>query len=183
MPLKGHTKEVLSTIIDAMLARIGHQLSDDMKAILAELPNGISKIEHAWGSEPTTLCMGDSHSGNWFFEGTGEATRAIAIDLVPSRYSGATDIAYFLAMSFAAKDRRLHEREMISAYHDALIEGGVTGYSADQLDEDFRWGLFRALITTVYAVGGLNVLDDVVLALVEEGLQSLQDWECMELLK
>ena len=78
--LTGQTKEDLSTSIDAMLARIGHLLGDGTKAILAELPNGISKIEHAYGSEPTTLCMGDSRGANWFFEGTGEAMRAIAID-------------------------------------------------------------------------------------------------------
>ena len=180
--LNGATVEHLAAGCEKAASRYGHLLSDGTKAFLAALPGGVPKIEKTWGEGNTTLCMGDSRGANWFFDGSGDATRAIAIDWQsPARYSGANDIAYFLAFSMPLADRRLRERELIDAYYSELMERGVVGYSADQLEDDIRWGMFKSLITVARVLGGFEVPEELVLA-VDERLNALHDWECLELI-
>jgi hypothetical protein len=62
---------------------------------------------------------------------------------------GAWDAAYFLGAGPLIDDRRAHEERLVRRYHDALLEGGVTGYAWDTCWRDYRQGTLHGLIMTV----------------------------------
>jgi hypothetical protein len=53
------------------------------------------------------------------------------------------DVAFLLGTGLEQSQRRVHERAIVSAYHDALIALGVRDYDAEQCWEDYRYGLFH----------------------------------------
>lgn len=161
----------------------GKWLSSGTNALLELLPANVSKIEQAFGGEPTTLCMGDSRAGNWFFNDSANEIRAYAIDWQsPARYKGAIDVAYGMVFSYGPEVYRKYEPDLMSAYHSELVSGGVADYSFDRFQQDYRWGLFKPLITAVRVLSALKMGEETVRRL-DAQLQALEDWDCKELLK
>jgi thiamine pyrophosphokinase len=70
--------------------------------------------------------------------------------------------------------RREHEATLLKGYHDELIANGVTGYSFDQLMEDYRVGVLYGWIIPVYAVGTLDSSSERAMALWTEVIQRAQ---------
>ena len=65
------------------------------------------------------------------------------------RNVGPIDVGYFLGESLSIEDRRAHERDLLERYHDGLVAGGVTGYSFDDLYDDYRMSLVTQLTIPV----------------------------------
>jgi hypothetical protein len=61
----------------------------------------------------------------------------------------ARDLAYLISTSFEAAERRAHEREVIEIYQQALHRSGVEGYSLEECEEDYRFGLLQAPLVIV----------------------------------
>ena len=59
------------------------------------------------------------------------------------------DLGYFLGNSLLPGDRRASEKELVSAYYNALLGHGVEDYSLEQCFEDYRYGQFQGLMITV----------------------------------
>lgn len=53
------------------------------------------------------------------------------------------DLAYFLSTCLEVDDRRAHERALVTAYHLALGDHGVTGYAADECWSDYVDGMLH----------------------------------------
>jgi len=97
----------------------------------------------------------------------------------------ARDLAYFLGNSLLPGDRRTHERELIGAYHEALVGLGVAGHSLDECFDDYRYGQFHGLIITVLAAVILTHTergDDMFMAMSSRACEAIRDLESLDLL-
>lgn len=98
----------------------------------------------AMGTLPETLIHGDFRPDNMFFGGP--ARPLVVCDWQsPSRGPAITDTAYFITGSLEPDDRRAQEDELLRRYHALLLEGGVQGYSFEQLKTDYR-GYFAGVV-------------------------------------
>ncbi|WP_054567607.1 oxidoreductase family protein [Frankia sp. R43] len=67
------------------------------------------------------------------------------------------DVAYFLSTALAPELRRSHEKALVRAYHDRLLEIGVPDYPFEACFHDYRLGILQApLITVLGAVYATN---------------------------
>jgi aminoglycoside/choline kinase family phosphotransferase len=73
---------------------------------------------------------GDSHLGNYFFEANGEP--GLLDWQAYLRGQPLFDVAYFLGGALTTEDRRVHEKDLIVGYLDALREGGADAPTFDE---------------------------------------------------
>lgn len=137
---------------DAMLAATMNDLTDaqrdQLRDVFAHHPRAM--VERTKNPNGFTLVHGDTNPGNILapIEGDG---RVYLIDRQPFDWSltvwlGAHDLAYAIVTWWEPETRRALERDILRAYHAALVERGVTGYSWEQLWDDYR----LATVQTVY---------------------------------
>ncbi len=94
------------------------------------------------------------------------------------------DLAYFLGNSLTSKDRRESERELVGAYHEALMALGVTGHSLDECFDDYRYGQFHGLIITVVASVILTHAgrgEEMFMEMFSRACEAIGDLESLEL--
>ena len=98
---------------------------------------------------------------------------------------GAGDIAYFSEYTFDPDTRRDYESRLMRVYHESLIDRGVGEYIYDEFTEDYRWGLFRYLMSILIALGSLDwsMMDEAAWRPWLAKTVALTDWDCGELLK
>ena len=139
---------------------------------------------------PVTLVHGDFRLGNLLFNDELGAEDPIYVFdwQLASRGKAAVDVAYFLGWSFSTDSRRRYEKQLLSEYHESLIDYGVSGYSFEEFNTDVRIGAFRLMhiATTAIVQLGQHLLE------TEEGiqllrglcsrLQTLLDWNCDEVI-
>jgi hypothetical protein len=131
------------------------------------------------GQGPLTLTHGDFRPDNYAFDAAGTL---VLFDWQTVRRSPASaDTAYFLSFSLEAHVRRVHERELLGLYHDALVEDGVRNYPLDQLMIDHRRSMGKALITMVIAGAMLDFSSERGLALIQGVCERVgaatEDWD------
>ncbi len=91
---------------------------------------------------PATLIHADLHLDNVMFRRTGDKTNAVIIDWQsPSRGYAMLDVAGFIVESLSVEDRRASEVEILREYHGGLTRFGITGYSFEQMFDDYLRGL------------------------------------------
>jgi hypothetical protein len=101
---------------------------------------------------PCTLAHTDTRLDNFAFPLVPESGVLIIFDWQLARFArGTSDLAYFLAQSLPIELRRSMETELLSLYLDTLVANGVTGYSSDDLELDYRRGLSSPLRVAVMA--------------------------------
>ena len=67
------------------------------------------------------------------------------------RAGASLDVAYFIGGCLSTEDRRAHEQDLLSHYHDALRRGGVSDYSLEQLRADTRLDTFGGVLMAIVA--------------------------------
>jgi hypothetical protein len=95
------------------------------------------------------------------------------------------DLGYFLGNSLCSEDRRESERELVRAYHEALIALGVTGHSLEECFDDYRYGQFQGLFITVLASVNLTHTDrgdEMFMAMSTRACEAIRDLESLDLL-
>ena len=176
----GEGMDQFTAAAQAVINDYGDRLSAGVVDLLRLLPGALPLIEHRWGSEPTTLCMGDAQGENMFFSGSGDDIRVRLVDWqTPTRSMGALDIANFLVMTFDPNERRSIEDDLLAEYHSELVARDVSNYTFEQLETDFRWGLFRPMIAMLRAK---TLMGDRAIDGYGPRLDALVDWGCGELL-
>ncbi|MFW0783921.1 phosphotransferase [Gordonia sp. CPCC 206044] len=60
------------------------------------------------------------------------------------------DIAFLLSTSLTVDDRRRHEQDIVAAYHRALLDHGVSGYTVEQCWHDYIDSLIQAPLIVVF---------------------------------
>ncbi len=61
------------------------------------------------------------------------------------------DVAYFLGGGLLPEARRERERDLVAAYHEALVKAGVEDYERERCWDDYRRGVFSGFAVTVIA--------------------------------
>ncbi len=101
-------------------------------------------------SERFGLVHGDYRLDNLMFPADG-GPGVVALDWQTlSLGLPARDLAYFIGTGLSVEDRRVHESELVTAYHRALVGHGVTDYDRDQCWDDYRFAMIQGPLVSVF---------------------------------
>ena len=103
------------------------------------------------------------------------------------RSSGVFDAAYFVAGTLPSDERRAREREILTSYHDTLLEYGVKGYSFDQCWQDYRTAtLFLFAYSVLTAGSAVNTANErgvtLFSTIAQRTLSAIEDLKAYEML-
>lgn len=108
-------------------------------------------------TDPQCLWHSDLRADNILFDARGGELPVALLDWQGVGYArGTIDLAYFLGTSLTTENRRLHERDLVRQYHQALTAGGVPGFSAEQCWNDYRMLAIHTLQVGVFGVGAVK---------------------------
>ncbi|MCB0929065.1 MAG: aminoglycoside phosphotransferase family protein [Mycolicibacterium insubricum] len=134
--------------------------------------------------ERFALLHGDYRLDNLLYDP--ERTRVTVVDWqtlsvgLPAR-----DLAYFLGTGLPVEQRSGAERELVEAYHRALIGYGVTGYDAQSCWRDYRLGLPQITLISTFGVAfaaSSERGDDMMLAMLSRGCAAIRELGTLELI-
>lgn len=148
-----------------------HYVSDDVVALVDRIAADYdSMTANGPGRSPHTLVHGDFRLDNLMFDDSSTPPSIAILDFqLPFRANPLWDVVYFMAGSFTPEWRRTHQDELLGGYHAALVAGGVTNYSLEDCNTDYR---AAGLVLTGYLVTGaadidLSTIDDRGRRLIE----------------
>lgn len=172
---------------DVLWRRMKHRHGDvippDFVAIGDRLGHELAAFRVRMATPPLTITHGDLRTDNLvFYPG-----HAVVLDWQVIAWArGPLDLGYFLTQSFEPERRRAFESELLAAYHRALVDGGVTGYTLAACRDDMRLGCLQNAATFVLAGGSLDFSGDRARALLHATLQritaAVADWRPFEVL-
>ena len=134
-------------------------------------------------SERFAPLHGDYRLDNLMFGSAGDPVAAVDWQTITLGLPG-RDLAYFLSTSLDPETRRAQERERVGDYHAALVDQGVTGHSAEECFDDYRFGMLQGpLITIVGAAYGERTDrgDEMFLAMAARSCQAIRDLGTIDL--
>ncbi|MGI9243693.1 MAG: aminoglycoside phosphotransferase family protein [Verrucomicrobiales bacterium] len=123
------------------------------------------------GEGQITMIHGDSHFENMFFPRDGSQQVKLIDWQSWERGIPAYDLAYMMMFSPET------EKEAMSSYYEGLVAGGVSNYSRDRFERDYRLSVLCCLFPTMLWMrswGGVWVL--------ERALKNFERWNCHEFL-
>ena len=134
--------------------------------------------------QPRTWVHGDLRADNLMFDADGTPTM---LDFqIMGQSVGTYDVAYLMSQSVPVETRRNHEDTIVRAYHQQLLDSGVTDYSWEQCWEDYRLCLAFCLIYPVTGYDKLDELNDrgktLIDTMLERSVQAIIDTEAYALL-
>ncbi len=169
--------EALSNVgLPAFLAREGDAFSKAWRAICEQVifkwPDLFAtRIED---SRALTLIHGDFTPGNQLIPFNEKNPLLIFDWEVCTRGIGAYDLAYFFQKAIPIDEVGGQiERDMISRYHNGLLQAGVTHYSLSDCFEDYRLAIIASLFYPI---------EKKLLLSLAQGIQMFETWHCAELL-
>jgi Ecdysteroid kinase-like family len=125
-------------VIQAHHDRLQPPVIDLMRALVESYGRILEDLTKA----PATLIHADLHLDNVMFKRTGDKTDAMIIDWQsPSRGYAMLDVAGFIVESLNIEDRRASECDLLREYHDGLTRFGISGYTFEQMFDDYLRGL------------------------------------------
>jgi len=133
----GLSKDLIRWVCKLCLPALGRCFPEAFEPILAWKPLLLKRLK--WYTDqvfkpPYTLCHGDVHLDNIFFNDSFGENGLKLIDFGNIQFGQAGfDVAYFVGTNIPPETRRKHEEELMATYHLELVRGGVTGYSIDDV--------------------------------------------------
>ena len=107
-----------------------------------------SAVMNRWASIPAALIHGDFHVENMFCmeDGSNVYFDFQALNFGP----GVRDLVWLLTSSLTSEARKEHEKNIVQAYHEALVARGVKDYAWENCWEDYVFmkidGLWRGML-------------------------------------
>jgi aminoglycoside/choline kinase family phosphotransferase len=133
---------VLEVAADAFAERFAAELDRAEAAVLEASRELLAEWMFDHGDR-TAVLHGDYRLDNLLFP-VDDPARVAAVDWqTASMGPPGRDVAFFLSTCLDVDDRRRHERDLVAAYHRALGQHDVTGYSLDECFADYRLGLLH----------------------------------------
>jgi hypothetical protein len=143
------TASMVSGLFPGFLERYG----DRLQPAHIELLESFLPHLGAWMSRPRgprTIVHADFRLDNLLF--TPDDPAPVVVDYQTISWgSGAYDLAYFVGGCLEPEIRRPAAEGLIAGYHEALMAGGVRGYSMADLESDFRRESFGGLVMAIGA--------------------------------
>lgn len=166
------------------------RFGDRLDAADVELVEQVVPYANRWAAQmtagPTVVLHGDYRMDNLLFPDDPDAPIAV-FDWQATRLGPPlVDVGVYLGGCLSLEDRRLHERELLSRYHDRLMSRGITGFSSDDAWESYRWCVFYGLLLSVPFSVQLERTergDALFAGMVRSYAQQARDLESMELLR
>lgn len=96
----------------------------------------------------------------------------------------ARDLAYFLGTSVDVATRRSHERDLVAAYHRALLTHGVAEYDLETCWDDYVFSMIQGPLVSVFgcAYGARTERGDrMFAAMIERACTAIRDLGTLEL--
>lgn len=133
------------------------------------------------GAPHQTLLHGDMHVWNVFYPRDPAGNLRIFDWNMWDIGRPTDDLAYMIAVHWYPERRARLEKELMYAYHRRLGECGITGYSREDLWEDYRASVIRSLLIPVWQwVRG--ILPGIWWPHLERTFLAFEDLECREML-
>ncbi len=135
-------------------------------------------------SEPYAVVHGDYRLDNLMFAPDGSV--AVVDWQTVSVGPPARDLAYFLGTCLTIADRRTHEDALVETYHSGLVDAGVRGYDAADVEVDYRLGQLQGPLITVlgseYATAARTpAADEMFLAMARRSCAAVRDLGSLDL--
>lgn len=177
--------EMAGPTVEAFLAELGHRLSDEERAVCAELP---SLVGH-WANgrrERFAPIHQDFRADNMLVDPSGDLP-SLAVDFqtmtigLPGR-----DLAFLLSTSLSPEDRRAHEDAIVAAYHEALLGHGVTDYDLDTCRDDYVYGLLQGPVigTFGWLYGSRTERgDDMFVTMMRGAARAIADHDALDVVR
>jgi hypothetical protein len=172
---------LLGALFGGFVERYGERLAPEHLRVCERLLPSVD----GWFEDrrpPLGLVHGDYRLDNLLF---GDGTCHVVDWQTVSWGPPMLDASYFLGNGLLVDDRRAHERELVGAYHEALLEHGVSAFSFEACWEEYRRQVFFNLVMGICAsmiVQRTDRGDDMFMASVERAAQQAIDLESVELL-
>ncbi len=150
------------------------------------MPDAAVALMERLSEPPLTLLHGDHRLDNLFFSDA-EGTEAVAVVdwQITGSGRGPYDVAYFLSQSLLPAQRKEVEHDLVTAYHRALVDGGVEGYPFSDCWEDYRRATLFVLVYPLNA-GSVDLVNDRAVALftamLERAVAAIVDLDALELM-
>ncbi|MHB8467880.1 MAG: phosphotransferase [Acidimicrobiales bacterium] len=167
---------------DMFLERLGDRMTELNRQTLHAFPKAVAPwlLLHP---NRYALLHGDYRLDNLMFSPDGSVTvvdwQTISVGL-PAR-----DLAYFLSTSLHPEDRRAHERDLVAAYHGALLQLGVTDYAAEECWRDYCLGMLHSpLIATLGAAFSTTTErgDAMMLVMLDRACTAIRELDTLALI-
>jgi hypothetical protein len=168
---------------DMFLERLGDRMAGRNRETLHAFPNAVGRwlVLHP---DRYALLHGDYRLDNLMFSPDGSTTvvdwQTISVGL-PAR-----DLAYFLSTSLSPRERSAHERDLVAAYHSALLEHGVTDYAVEECWSDYRLGMLHSpLIATLGAAFSTTTErgDAMMLVMLDRACRAIRELDTLALIE
>lgn len=143
--------EWLNAACTRLTSQAGDALNEDTRDAYAQFLNGFAAlVEQADRLQGRTLIHGDAHVWNWMLPlDIGTSTPKL-IDWDGWHVGvGVWDLAYMMAVQWDRDVRQRFETPLLDRYHAALCACGVTGYSREALQEDYRLAVLLHMRTPI----------------------------------
>lgn len=132
--------------------RIGDRLPRERVALFERLleaaPRLLERISHGHN---LTISHGDAHVWNCFLPRAAGSDDIRLFDWDSWRIStGASDLAYMMAVHWYPDLRREREQQLLDHYHATLVAHGVSGYDRRALDDDYRLSVLWQITTPIW---------------------------------
>lgn len=156
----------------AFAAEYGVRLGRDALHLGERVRANIEWIKQRIAQRPSTLIHADLRADNLLFGEPHSPDAVVVLDWqLATRSMAAIDPTRLLGGSEPASQRLGHHLEVFTAWHEALLTHGVTGYEFDEALADFRLGALYNLMVPVKAhsliagstgLRGWRLLDTIV---------------------
>jgi len=147
----------------------------------AAVPSALERL----AAQPFTLVHGDPRLDNLFFDVGDDPLLVIDWQII-LQAPGVFDIAYFMSQSVPIETRRDMEADVITQYHDRLVELGVTPPSRQELWDTYRLACATCLVYPAVGGGTVDPEDeravDLVRAMLDRCVTAAEDLDSVSLL-
>jgi hypothetical protein len=142
---------LVTQVFPGFLERYGERIAPEHVALCERFLPSIDGWA-ADGRPPLGLVHGDYRLDNMLFV-SAEGPRPLTIVDWQTLSWGPMllDVAYFLAGSLSVSDRRVHEEELVSIYHAAMVERGARDLDWDACWEGYRRQSFYGVLMSIAA--------------------------------
>lgn len=168
-------REIYTAELSADCIRVGEALTDGFDAYRDP------------GREHRCLVHNDYRSDNMMF-GTAEGGYPLAVlDWQSLRFGSCmTDVSYFIASGFSVEQRRRHERELLSRYHDSLLSLGVKDYPFERAWTDYALCSFELFLISFVAAAAVKRTergDRMFMSMISKSVAQAMDHDAIALLQ
>ncbi len=176
--------DIAAMSADITVEKLGDKLSEADRVTLLEALGLVTPwLQNDFGR--FSLIHGDYRLDNLLFDPDGSAVWVVDWQTLGAGLP-ARDLAYFTGTSLEPAVRAEVERELVGAYHAALLDQGVADYDADACWQDYRYGMLQVLLISALGVAfavGTERGNDMMAAMLRRGCAAIRELDTIALIK